>query len=212
MQISGECLICQEYISKLWWERVFANFTSTKSRIALQVARKIAPCDRALIHVCLAYLFLHSGQVLSFFKCYIKRKYLNLIDSNCDVDESCPWFFMYRDCPSLPQPALNVLSIYMWYWAGEISLRWVQFDLLASRDLLRWFGGSEEKGTCTSPSLLGHWHWISAFAYVHWGYQLRISQLNSGVCESFKKTGNGGNLVFGALPLVLGVPDFPKLV
>ena len=33
-----------------------------KSRIALQVARKFAPCDRALIHVCLAYLFLHSGQ------------------------------------------------------------------------------------------------------------------------------------------------------
>ena len=25
----------------------------------------------------------------------------------------------------------------------EKSLRWVQFDLLASRDLLRWFGGSE---------------------------------------------------------------------
>ena len=29
-------------------EHVFANFTSPKSRIALQVARKIAPCDRAL--------------------------------------------------------------------------------------------------------------------------------------------------------------------
>ena len=28
----------------------------------------------------------------------ILSKYLNLIDSNCDVDESCPWFF-YRDCP-----------------------------------------------------------------------------------------------------------------
>ena len=33
-------------------------------------------------------------QVLSSFKCYFKRKYLNLIDSNCDVDESCPWFFI----------------------------------------------------------------------------------------------------------------------
>ena len=43
---------------------------------------------------------------------------------------------------SLPQ-ALNVLSIYMLYWGEEISLRWVQFDLLASRDLLRWFCGSE---------------------------------------------------------------------
>ena len=62
--------------------------------MALQVARKIAPCDRALIHVCLAYLFLHSREVLSSFKCYFKRKYLNLIDSNCDVDESCPWFFI----------------------------------------------------------------------------------------------------------------------
>ena len=75
----------KEYISKLWWKRVFANFPSTKGRIALQVARKIAPCDRALIHVCLAYLFFHSPQVLSSFKCYFKRKYLNLIDSNCDV-------------------------------------------------------------------------------------------------------------------------------
>ena len=60
----------------------------------MQVARKIAPCDRALIHVCLAYLFLHSRQVLSSCKCYFKPKYLNLIDSDCDVDESCPWFFI----------------------------------------------------------------------------------------------------------------------
>ena len=51
----------------------------TKNRIALQVGRKIAPCDRALIHVWLAYLFLHSRQVLSSFKCYFKRKYLNLL-------------------------------------------------------------------------------------------------------------------------------------
>ena len=29
---------------------MFANFTSPKSRIALQVARKIASCDRALTH------------------------------------------------------------------------------------------------------------------------------------------------------------------
>ena len=94
----GTNVWCEEYISKLWWKRVFANFISTKSRIALQVARKIAPCNRVLIHVCLAYLFLHLGQVLSSFKCYFKRKYLNLIDSNCDVDESCTWFF-YRDCP-----------------------------------------------------------------------------------------------------------------
>ena len=92
-------------------KRVFANFTSTKSKIALQVARKIARCDRALIHVCLAYLFLHSGQVLSSFKCYFKRKYLNLIDSNCDVDESCLWFFI----GTVLSQALNVLSRYRVY-------------------------------------------------------------------------------------------------
>ena len=74
-------------ISKLWWKRVFANFTSTKSRIALQVARKIAPCDRALIHVCLAYTYFYTQDKFSVL-------YLNLIDSNCDVDESCPWFFI----------------------------------------------------------------------------------------------------------------------
>ena len=124
-----ETCICQFYIYQVY-------------RIALQVGRKIAPCDRALIHVCLAYLFLHSGQVLSSFKCYFKRKYLNLIDSNCDVDESVLPVVFYRDCSCMPQ-ALNVLSIYMWYWGGEISLRWVQFDRIASRDLLRWFGGSD---------------------------------------------------------------------
>ena len=63
----------------------------------VEVARKIAPCDRALIHVCLAYLILHSGQVLSSFKSYFKRKYLNLIDSNCDVDDSCPWLLNAHD-------------------------------------------------------------------------------------------------------------------
>ena len=30
------------------WKLVFANFISPKSRTALQIARKIAPCDRAL--------------------------------------------------------------------------------------------------------------------------------------------------------------------
>ena len=81
---------------------------STKSRIALQVARKIAPCDMALIHVCLAYLFLHSGQVLSSFKCYFKRKYLNLIDSNCDVDESCPLFFIGTVLATGPECIINI--------------------------------------------------------------------------------------------------------
>ena len=37
-----------KFFSKLWLKLVFANFTSTKGRIALQVARKIASCDRAL--------------------------------------------------------------------------------------------------------------------------------------------------------------------
>ena len=96
---------------KLRWKRVFANFTSSKSRIALQVARKTAPYDRALIHVCLAYLFLHSGQVLSAFKCYFKRKYLNLIDSNCDVDESCPSFFTGTVLATGPECVINIYVI-----------------------------------------------------------------------------------------------------
>ena len=36
---------------------VFTNFTSPKSRIALQVARKIAQCDRAFrVRMCLIYV------------------------------------------------------------------------------------------------------------------------------------------------------------
>ena len=66
---------------------------------------------RALIHVCLAYLFLHSGQVLSSFKCYFKRKYLNLIDSNCDVDESCPWFFIGTVLATGPECIINIYVI-----------------------------------------------------------------------------------------------------
>ena len=61
------------------------------------------------IHVCLAYLFLHSGQVLSSFKCYFKRKYLNLIDYNCDVDESCPWFFIGTVLATGPGCIINIL-------------------------------------------------------------------------------------------------------
>ena len=79
--------------------------------IALQFGRKIAPCDRALIHVCLAYLFLHSGQVLSSFKCNFKRKFLNLIDSNCDVDESCPWFFIGTVLATGPECIINICVI-----------------------------------------------------------------------------------------------------
>ena len=77
----------------------------------MQVARKIAPCDRVLIHVCLAYLFLHSGQVISSFKCYFKRKYLNLIDFNCDVDESCPWFFIGTVLVTGPECIINIYVI-----------------------------------------------------------------------------------------------------
>ena len=77
----------------------------------MQVARKIAPCERALIHVCLAYLFLHSGQVLSSLKCYFKRKYLNLIDSNFDVDESCPWFFIGTVLATGPECIINIYVI-----------------------------------------------------------------------------------------------------
>ena len=138
-------------VTNVWYvKNILANCDGNVYLPILHLQEKLHPRDRALIHVCLAYLFLHSGQVLRSFKCYFKRKYLNLIDSNCDVDASCPWFFIYRDCPSLPQPALNILSIYMWYWAGAISLRWVQFDLLASRRSVA-FGLVARKG-CTSPS------------------------------------------------------------
>ena len=37
---------------------------------------------------------------------------------------------------SLPQALNVIINIYVIYM-------WVQFDLIASRDLLRWFGGSE---------------------------------------------------------------------
>ena len=51
MLISEECLICEEYISKMQWKRVFTNFTSLKSKIALQVARRIASCVSALTEI-----------------------------------------------------------------------------------------------------------------------------------------------------------------
>ena len=66
------------------------------------------------------YLFLHSGQVLSSFKCSFKRKYLNLIDSNCDVDESCPWFFIGAVLAT--GQCKNVLSIYICDIGEEKSL------------------------------------------------------------------------------------------
>ena len=58
-----------------------------------------------------AYLFLDSRQVLSSFKCYFKRKYLNLIDSNCDVDESCPWFFIGTVLATGPECIINIYVI-----------------------------------------------------------------------------------------------------
>ena len=59
-----------------------------------------------------------------------------------------------------------------------------------------------------------HWRGGGVLFPVSKGYQLRISQLNSGVCElEFqKKQEMAENLVFGALPLVLGLSNFPKLV
>ena len=57
------------------------------------------------------YLFLHSGQVLSSFKCYFQRKNLNLIDCNCDVDESCPWFFIGTVLATGPECIINIYVI-----------------------------------------------------------------------------------------------------
>ena len=78
--------------------------------------------------------------MISSFKCYFKRKYLYLIDSNCDVDESCPWFFIGTVLATGPECITNIYVILGRRYLFEM---WVQFDLLATRDLLRWFGGSE---------------------------------------------------------------------
>ena len=50
-------------------------------------------------------------QVLSPFKCYFKRKYLNLIDSNRDVDESCLWFFIGTVLATGPECIINICVI-----------------------------------------------------------------------------------------------------
>ena len=52
--------------------------------------------------------FLSSVRVLSSFKCHFKRKYLNLIDSNCDVDESYPWFFIGTVLATGPECIINI--------------------------------------------------------------------------------------------------------
>jgi hypothetical protein len=54
-EISEEFSICWENISGVWWRLVFGNFTSLKSRIALQVARKIAPSNMAFRLSCLYF-------------------------------------------------------------------------------------------------------------------------------------------------------------
>ena len=77
----------------------------------MQVARKIAPCDRALIHVRLAYLFLHQDKFSVLLNVISSGKYLNLIDSNCDVDESCPWFFIGTVLATGPDCIINIYVI-----------------------------------------------------------------------------------------------------
>ena len=78
----------------------------------MQVARKIAPCDWVLIHVCLAYTYFYTQDKFSvLLKCYFKRKYLNLIDSNCDVDEFCPWFFIGTVLATGPECIVNIQSV-----------------------------------------------------------------------------------------------------
>ena len=59
----------------------------------------------------LAYQILHSGHVLCSFKCYFKRKYLHLVDSKCDVDESCPWFFVGTVLATGPECIINIYLI-----------------------------------------------------------------------------------------------------
>ena len=54
------------------------------------------------------YAYTQDIQVLSSFKCYFKPKLLNLIDSNCDVDESCPWFFIGTVLATGPECIINI--------------------------------------------------------------------------------------------------------
>ena len=68
----------------------------------LQVARKIAPCDRALIHVCSVLLNVISSVNIS----------ICMIDSNCDVDESCPWFFIGTVLVTGPECIINIQGAY----------------------------------------------------------------------------------------------------
>ena len=42
---SEDCLICKDFIRKIWRRLVLANITSLNSGIAMQVARKIASCN-----------------------------------------------------------------------------------------------------------------------------------------------------------------------
>ena len=99
------CKVRNSTLNKLWWKRVFANFTSIKSRIALQVARKIARCDKTLIHVCLAYLFLHSGQVFSSFKELLRLP-------RCARNFSKLWKLVHRS------PHFDLISQWRSQWGG----------------------------------------------------------------------------------------------
>ena len=45
-------LTCEEYIGKMQWRCLFANFRTVNREIALQVAKKITLCDSALKLVC----------------------------------------------------------------------------------------------------------------------------------------------------------------
>ena len=41
----------------------------------------------------------------------LRRKYLNLIDPYCDVDESCPWFFIGTVLATGPECIINIYVI-----------------------------------------------------------------------------------------------------
>ena len=69
------------------------------------------PKFRDLAPPLLSIPIFHSGQVLSSFKCYFKRKYLNQIDSNCEVEESCPWFFIGTAVATGPECIINIYAI-----------------------------------------------------------------------------------------------------
>ena len=57
------------------------------------------------------YFYTRDKFSLASFKCYFEHKYLNLIDFNCDVNESCPWFFIGTVLATGPECIINIVCV-----------------------------------------------------------------------------------------------------